>query len=252
MKTTPRFLVAISIFIICLAAAGCFSSGSGSGSDGGGTTTHQYLMIPNAVFQSGTPSSAAAATTQKPKVTAPSNTTYTVNQTVTWTVDFSVVTEIEITEIIIEVTDLDGYFVYPLTDAEIAAGEVEIETGLVDTEPTTSQVCNRDYRGNGTCYEQADTGVTNMDFAAASITGDNFSTYTVESATIENIESSDGGASGDTVCSSWTAMCSCSLRACSDGTNSWYDVGSGVYYCSGVGNCTSAAQQAVAYCTRGC
>jgi hypothetical protein len=225
---------------------------------GGSSTTHQYLMIPNAVFVSGTPSSggSAAPTTQKPVITAPSSTTYTVNQIVTWTVDFSVVTEVTVKDIIIEVDDINGYFVYPLTDAEIAAGTVDIETEVVNTEPAKTQYCNRDYRGNGTCYEQADTGVTGMDFSAASDDGTNISwtpivAETISIPAVENNEP-DNSDSGDTVCSAWTSYCSCNIRACVDDTRSWYDVGSGVYYCASQSNCTTAASNAVAYCTQGC
>jgi len=221
----------------------------------GSSTKNQYLKIPNAIFVSGTPVGSLSTATTKPTVTAPSSTTYVLNTTVTWTVNFSAITDIEVKDIVILVDELDGYFVYPLTDEEITAGTVDIETSVVDTEPTTTEVCNRDYRGNGTCYQKANEGVTGMDFTAASDDGTNlaWAPYVEEIVLIPVAEDdNNNNSSTDSVCSGWTTMCSCSLRACSNGTDSWYDVGTGVYYCTSTTNCYTAAQNAVAWCTRGC
>lgn len=179
---------------------------------------------------------------------------------VTWEISFEVLVEIEaeISVVVITSEDLDGYFEYPITEEDIENGFVDIEMELEESVPSEA-VCNRDYLGNGTCYEQVDSGVTSTDFAVASDIGGTLTlTEFVEVAlTIEEIEETsdsgdDGRTSGDEVCSAWVEYCSCSLRACSDGTNAWYDVGAGVYYCTSPTNCTSAAEQAVAYCTSGC
>ena len=246
MKTKTLFLFVLTICLTTL--TGCSS----------GDTKNQYLKIPNAVFHTGVPVGALSTDTPKPIVTPPSSTTYVVSQTVKWTVNFSAIVDIEVKDIIIQVPDLDGYFVYPLTDAEIAAGEVAIDTEVVETEPVEKEVCNRDYRGNGTCYAKANEGVTGMDFTAASDNGTTlaWAPYVEEVVDIPVVKQDDNNnnSSGDAVCSEWVAMCSCNLRACvdSDGSRAWYDVGSGVYYCASPSNCTTAAQNATAYCTRGC
>lgn len=241
--------ISLSCFVLTLSFAVLGSCSSGS-------SNNQYLKIPNAVFVSGKPVGSLTTTTPKPVVTAPSSTTYVVNTTVTWSVDFSaaITAGVEIKDVIIEVDEIDGYFVYPLTDAEIAAGAVDIDTEVVTTEPVATEVCNRDYRGNGTCYQKANEGVTGMDFTAAADDGTNlaWAPLVEQTVLIPVVEDDNNSSSGDEYCSGWTTMCSCNLRACSDGTNSWYDVGTGVYYCASPSNCTTAAQNAVAWCTRGC
>lgn len=224
-----------------------FSGCSGDGDSG----NNQYLLIKNAVFMTGTPTGTQTTSTIKPTVTGPSTTMYLVNTPVTWKVDFSTITEIDVTEIIIQLENtsgsIDGYFVYPLTDAEIAAGYVDIETELVDTEPETTQVCNRDYRGNGVCYEKANEGVTNMDFAAAAEPAGAI-TYSPSEKKVATVPVPDTTAE---YCSEWISMCSCYIRACATEESAWYDVGTGVYNCNGL-DCTTAAQNAAAWCTRGC
>lgn len=246
LRTRAIFFSLITVFALTL--CGCSS----------GDDNHQYLLIPNAEFISGTPTGTQAATAQQVVITQPTNgTTYTVNQTYTWKVDFTAITEIQVEYIIIEVEDVDGYFVYPLTDEEIAAGFVEIETEVVDTEPVKEQVCNRDYRGNGVCYEKADEGVTGMDFSAAngSTTTLSWTPPVEETVLIPVVEEDedDEDYSGAT-CSGWTTYCSCSIRACvsNDASRAWYDVGSGIYECASPTNCYSAAESAVNWCTRGC
>ncbi len=263
----------IVFLIACLldigsGVSGCFTVDNSGDGDGSSETTHQYLVIPGAQFFSGSPSGTLSAGAVKPTVTAPANTTYTVGTTVTWTLDWSLVVDFEVTDIIIDVPEIDGYFDYMLSDEEITNQTTDIDTYVTWDRPETTQVCNRDYRGNGTCYEQADTGVTGMNFTTANVAEDAVDLvdleidfmveFTAEVVTISEMSEDDGGdgdgggGSGNTTCSDWVAMCSCSVRACSDGTNSWYDVGSGVYYCASLSNCTSAATNAANYCTQGC
>lgn len=270
------FFMIACLLGISAGIGGCISSstsdGSESSDDSSGTT--QYLVIPGAQFFSGTPSTANSGQASAPKVTAPLNgTTYLVDTTYTWTVEWTAEIEaaFEVTDIIIEAPELGGYFDYILSDEEKTNLRAEIDSWITLEKPSTTQVCNRDYRGNGVCYEQADTGVTEMDFTTANIGTDQIGTdlieleisfeaeFEVEVVTIEEYtdnsddDDSDGGSSSsDASCSAWVAMCSCNIRACSDGVNAWYDVGSGVYYCTSISNCTSAAQSATSYCTQGC
>jgi hypothetical protein len=280
MKKTIHIMMTVAAgFLLAAGVSGCMSTGSSDGetteSSSVETTTHQYLVIPGAQFFSGSPTAAqTGSSATKPRITAPANTTYTVDTIITWTLEWDITVEFEVTDIIIDVPEIDGYFDYMLTQAEIDAGTVSIPTYVTWDVPEKTQVCNRDYRGNGTCYEQADTGVTSMDFTTANIDAYdsnveivdleiNFEAeFTFETVVIDEYYdddydddgSYDGDVSGDTACSEWIPMCSCNLRACSDGTNAWYDVGSGVYYCASasVGDCTAAAANAAAWCTRGC
>lgn len=240
-----------------------------SSSDGEETsTTNQYLIIPNASWYSDSVSySQSQGGGSFPTVTvSEGDQVLTVGTSVTWEVNFEAIVEVEADESFIIVTseDFDGYFTYPITEDDIQNGFVEIEMELEESIPSEA-VCNRDYLGNGTCYEQVDSGVTGADFAVVNnIAGEMTLTASIEveltvsettdfaddSTDTEGSEDSSG-TSTDSYCSDWVSYCSCNLRACSDGTNSWYDVGSGVYYCSG-SDCTSAAQQAVQWCTSGC
>ncbi len=260
-------VIATACFIFSLVLSGCGTTTS-TGTDDTTEETHQYLVIPGAQFFSGTPTAASTAgSAVKPTVTAPASTIYTADTTITWTLEWSAVIDYEVTDIIINVPELNGYFDYMLSEDEITNKQTEIDTYVTWDRPEKTQVCNRDYRGNGTCYEQADTGVTGMDFATANVDAYdptveivdleiNFEAeFTVETVTISEVADDDGGGggtTGDAVCSEWVAMCSCSMRACSDGSRAWYDVGSGVYYCASISNCTGAATNAVNYCTRGC
>ena len=240
------------LLALCFLLTGCDTASESS-------SNHQYLVMPDAVFIPGPSPGGVAPTAQKPTVSTTSSTTYIVNQPVVWTVNFTTVIDIEVTEIIIVIEEVEGYYVYPLTDEELAQGWVDIETVVYDEEPST-QVCNRDWRGNGTCYEKADEGVTNMDFSAVNSIGCNAEcvstggagiTWTppVEQAVlIPVVVDEDDSYSGDTTCTDWTTYGNCNMRTCSDGNNTWYDIGEGVYYCAAAGDCTVAAQNVANYC----
>jgi hypothetical protein len=250
---------------------GGISCKAGAGGSGSGTKQHQFLEIPNAVFASGKPSGSSSNTSQKIKITAPSSTTYSVGQKLTWTVDFTQVTDITVTDIIIEVDELDGYFDVPLTQAEIDSGVIAIQTELVNQEPSSGQICNRDYRGNGTCYgvASADNGVTSMDFSAADYVegGATFSvTASVEATvTIDTVETanagqagnagnsggSGGGTSGGNTgggnCTSSYMICSaCKIQSCCDSSNNCWYVYNGTTYSTGAMN--QIAQACVSAC----
>ncbi|MDO8520059.1 MAG: hypothetical protein Q7T11_07860 [Deltaproteobacteria bacterium] len=257
-RSTPIFALILALCVM----PGCFSS---SDSDtGGSTTTSQYLIIPNASWYSGSPSYSVAGESTAPSATVTEGSeVLTVGNSVTWEVSIETIIEVEAEVSIVVVTsdDFDGYFEYPITEDDILNGFVDIEMDLEESLPSEA-TCNRDYLGNGTCYEQVDSGVTSTDFAVANDSGGDTLTLTASvevELTIDVVEeTSDSGddgstTSGDATCSAWTELCSCSIRACSDGTNAWYDVGSaGVYYCASTSNCTAAANSAVAYCTSGC
>lgn len=261
-RVAASMVFVISIIIIAAAMTGCIASSSHDSNDSGDDSygesaqTHQYLIIPNASWYSGSPSYTLGGGTAPTATVKEGSQILTAGNSVTWEVNFEAIVEIEAEVSIVVITsdDLDGYFTYPITADDVENGYVDIEMTLEESPPSTA-VCNRDYRGNGTCYEQADTGVTSTDFAVANDVGGGMQlTASVEAGlTIaDTSDSTGGGTSGDTVCSGWTSFCSCSLRACSDGTNSWYDVGRGVYYCASVTDCSSAAERAVQYCTYGC
>lgn len=261
MRNVKSFRVLVTVFAaLCMVAflPGCFSA---SGTSDNTTTTHQYLIIPNSSWYSGTPSYTASPGGTAPTVTLKEGSpVLTVGSTVTWEVTWEATFEVEAEVSMVAITsdDLDGYFTYPITQEDIDNGYVDVDMELEESTPSEA-ICNRDYRGNGTCYEEADTGVTSTDFALVNdVGGDMTGTPTGGvGITIGEVDTGGdggdgGGSSGDTVCSEWVPMCSCNMRACSDGSRAWYDVGSGVYYCASISNCTSAAQQAVDYCTRGC
>lgn len=231
------------------------------------TTTHQYLFIPNASWYSGSVNYSTSAGGTAPAVTVnEGDPILEVGDSTTWEVSIEEIVEVEVDVSFIVITseEFDGYFTYPITEEDILNGYVEIEMQLEESPPSEA-ICNRDYLGNGTCYEEVDSGVTGADFAVVNdIDGEMTLTAAVEvelsvSETIEVSEEGaddgsgdNGGSSGDSYCSDWVAYCSCNLRACSDGTNAWYDVGSGVYYCASTSDCTAAATSAVQWCTSGC
>lgn len=271
------FLAVVISVMMCaaLAMSGCISSSGsddssdggdsgGSGGGGGTTTTHQYVIIPNASWYTGTATYNTVPGSTAPTATLKSGSSIlTVGQTTVWEVNFEAIVEVEaeVSFVLVTSSDLDGYFTYPISAEDVANGYVDIEVELETSTPTEA-VCNRDYRGNGTCYEEADTGMTTADFAVANDSSGTFMLtmeaevgFVISETDTEDSDdggSGGGGSSGSTVCSGWTSMCSCSLRACSDGTNAWYDVESGVYYCAAINDCTAAAQNAADYCSYGC
>lgn len=268
LRTKPYF---ISVLFVLLFGAGCMSPlGLDSGDEDDSattTTTHQYLFIPNASWYSGSSTYTASPASTAPTATVSEGSPIlTVGDSVTWQVNFEAIVEVEVdvSFIIITSEEFDGYFTYPITEEDILNGYVEVEMELAESPPSTT-VCNRDYNGNGTCYEEVDSGVTGADFSVANEIGGEMTltaAFEVELTVSETIEVSEedaddgsgdnGGSSGDSYCSDWVAYCSCNLRACSDGTNAWYDVGSGVYYCASTSDCTAAATSAVQWCTSGC
>ncbi len=282
-KTLLQTVFALVLVGLCVASAGCISKGttsSGDSTDDGGSTTsaatieHEYLVIPGASFIAGKPPSTPATSGSQPTATIKSGSpTIMPGATTIWTVDFEMITEFEITEIIIWTEELDGYFEYELSAEEIAQGWVEIETSVQDTPPSTSS-CVRDYRGNGTCYGPADTGLTNMDFAASNGVPDgvadtaivDFSLYFELEVTVYTVEEyntivedgsggtdgdggSDGGSYSDGDCYTVTGACgSCDIQSCCNADNQcWYNINGSIYNCSG-DDCSSAANAAAQRC----
>ncbi len=172
---------------------------------------HQYVAIPGAEVVEGTYNYAytqtqvgAAAPTFVVVEGAPA---LSLGESVTVLVDFSLVVEVEVDMIVFlgldaGDTEFGDHWQWPLVDEEIAQGFAEVEISALE-EPPTQEWCQRDYRGNGVCYQEADEGVTGLGVAAAG--GDEASTYGVFDLLIEPMvePTSDTGSSDS--CASFTA-----------------------------------------------
>jgi len=120
---------------------------------------HQYIAIPGArAIDEGT--SKPAATTQRPTVTITEGTpSLTLGGHVRMRVDFSAMTEMKVSELIFMAKGPYGDWVLDLTEAEMAAGYAEVEVHALKDSPD-SKWCQPDERGNGSCSQQADDGVS--------------------------------------------------------------------------------------------
>jgi hypothetical protein len=86
-------------------------------------------------------------------------------------VDFSAVIEVDVTEIVFlgldtGDTEFGSHWRMDLTDEELAQGWADVELAAVAGGPPR-EWCQRDYRGIGTCYQEADQGVTGLGVVAA-------------------------------------------------------------------------------------
>jgi len=130
---------------------------------------HQYIAIPSANAQDNFSSNID----QRPAHVVPApglNVTGAPNlvagQSVTVDINFSAAVTMSVTQLTFIVLDPDGRF-YPgywdldLTDAELAAGTATVELFALAEEPK-NEWCQKDSRGTGTCYQEADQGVTGI------------------------------------------------------------------------------------------
>ncbi len=207
------------------------------------------LVVPIGVFVSGAPDGAVVSV-QAPVVTTPT-TTWGKEVTYTWHVDFTSVQEIPVDEIVIDVPDLEGHFVVPLEPEEIAAGSIDVPM-WVGSQEAGETVCQRDYRGIGTCYTPMTQGTTDLGFAAgnepdpaAPEGGIGLSAGSVvEIAVVGSPPTS--GACAET----WMpASCACTVEACCPSTEQcWYEVNGSTWFpCDGA-DCMGTIQAVAAFC----
>ncbi len=228
-------LVAMSLMVVTL-SCGLIPSGTN------GTKT-AYIYIPGATFHSGTPPPATGANSAKQVVATPSGKTLSESSPVAWTITWDPTLSAD--SIVIYDVSLSGYFEIQLTDTEETDGSLSAEEYVSESPPTT-QTCNLDYHGNGTCYETAPQGTTETDAQVSFIGADSsVGTYLDVSISLDFVwvAPSNSGAT----CSAAYSMCNCSVEACCSTSQCYYLVGSTTYDCSGL-NCDGAAQTLVSAC----
>ena len=141
---------------------------------------HQYVAIPGAEVIPGpyttTHDPSWAGTTEPTAVFTEGDGVLTPGGSPTVIhVDFTNITEIEVTAIVIvgvdfsanELSAMPGHWERPLTEEEIEEGAVDIEVVALPEKPK-KEWCFRDYRGVGTCYQELDEGLTGIGVSAAS------------------------------------------------------------------------------------
>lgn len=174
---------------------------------------HQYLAIPGAEVVAGSYNYSYAnqfvGAASPTFVVVEGSPTLTPGESVTVSIDFSLVVEVETTTLVflgLETgdTDFGDHWQWPLTEDEIEAGVAEVEFTALEEAPT-QEWCQRDYRGLGVCYQQADEGVTGLGVAAAG--GDDASIYSVFDLFIEPMEEEAADSGGE--CSGFTAEDCC-------------------------------------------
>lgn len=217
-----------------------------------------FLVIPNAVHIDGAPSGEQTAD-QRPVVAPPDDALLGTGDTVVWTVDVRAVVGIQVNVVTIVTGEDDGYFVVPMTPDERSNGIVEVPMSVTTEE--TATVCNRDYRGVGTCYGPIDVGTTDVAFRAANDpdpatpgtgAGLSWGEPYVAPLTVQRPKRVDPPNYGE--CSAETPLgCGCtSMEACCEtslaGPSCGYLVNGTVWFpCDGA-DCAAAAGQVANYC----
>jgi hypothetical protein len=257
------------LFLLVLTTCGGGTTSSEDGNDNEPTRTY-YMVVPGAQFFSGSPAGSQSATvTATPTVSALTDPTFETGWLVQWAVTWPDITEITVTDIIITIPDIDGYFDYMLSDDELTYEFADITMELVEDSVDQTEWCNHDYRGNGICYAEVPATTTDeqyMNFSAAQFLDAsqefNWSPYMANGYFIyTNSDDDDGGNGGDgdgdgdgdgggtdsDYC--YTVDIGCSVSACTneDATYSWYIVNGFTVYC-GATFTTTCAESAVAYC----
>jgi hypothetical protein len=136
--------------------------------------THQYLAIPGAVLVDGSPNytyaDIYAGPTEPTWTLSAGSTALETGASATIRVDFSLVTEFAVTELAtldtVGATDFSQHWRFDLSEEERAAGVAELEIHALDARPDRDW-CQRDGRGEGACFLQADLGVSTMGLMAA-------------------------------------------------------------------------------------
>ncbi len=232
-------LVALSLMVVTQ-SCGLFPDVSN------GTKT-AYIYIPGATFHSGTAPVTSGANSTHYVTATPSSSTLSTSSSVSWNVTWN--TSIEVDTIIVYEESLDGYFEIDLTTDETDAGEMTFDEYVSETKPST-QTCVRDYRGNGTCYEEAPQSTTETDAQVSFIGADSsVGTYVDVSMSLDFVwvEPTDNGNHGQ--CSGAYSTCNCSVEACCTSSQCGYLVNGGTWYqCAAMSNCSGAAQTVVSAC----
>lgn len=205
------------------------------------------LVVEIGVFIEGAPNG-AAVTAQAPAVTT-ATTTWTPGSTYHWHVDLTPITEMTVDDVVIDVPDLGGHFVVPLEDAEIAAGAVDIP--MFVSQEAGEPICQRDYRGVGTCYTPMTEGTTDMTFSAGMEpapadpqTGIGMSAGTPVQVAMAPPPPPDL-ACGDT----WMpADCACQVDACCNATQCYYHVDGSTWFACNGEDCTGTIDAVAAFC----
>ena len=146
-----------------------------------GACNQQYIAVPGAELVPGSPNytydNAYTVSLELPYTFVEGSPDLTVCDSTTVQVDFSVVTEFEVTELVfldlVGASEFYNHWRIDLTEEEMAAGSAEIEVFALDEKPK-QEWCERDYRGVGRCYQESNEGLTGMGLAAA---GDNTTTW---------------------------------------------------------------------------
>lgn len=127
----------------------------------GGCGPRQYLAIPGAVV-AGFPGdgSLPTLTAQQPTVSVVAgDPALLVGESVTFTIDYSTITEMEVTVILIWVLEVTDVWIYEITDEERTAGKVDLVIEAVGEEPS-DDACYIPYHQQGYCAQDAESGVT--------------------------------------------------------------------------------------------
>ena len=158
----------------------------------------QYLAIPGAYAVADT--TQVSGTAQAPSVTVTQGSSdLVVGQSVTLTVNFTSVTEIAVTEILVIVAPSAEEWVYVLSADELAAGSADLEVQAVDSKPAAAACgVNTKYHQNGWCAQPADEGATDAAMWVANDTTGSGATL------IPLVLPSAGGGSSPDACSSFT------------------------------------------------
>lgn len=127
----------------------------------GGCGPSQYLAIPGAVVSEFPgDGSLPTLTAQQPTVSvAAGDPALSVGESVTLTIDYSTITEMEVTLILIWVQEVTDVWIWEITDDEQTAGKVDIVIEAVEEKPSDDE-CYIPYHQQGYCAQDAESGVT--------------------------------------------------------------------------------------------
>lgn len=177
----------------------------------GGCGPSQYLAIPGAFVTELNADDSLPATTQLPTVSvAAGDPALSVGESVTLNVDFSTITELEVTQIEIWVLEMpDIMWIYEITEEEQTAGVVDIVVEAVEAKPSDDE-CYIPYHQQGYCAQDADAGVTTSILWVTDEAGS--TAATLLPVTLDPVDA-DGG---DDACLSFTYddCCGVDVSAC--------------------------------------
>lgn len=135
-----------------------------------GCGSHQYVAIPGATAVE-EDIALPVIGMQPPVVTVPQGSSHlVVGQSTTLHIDFGVVTDMTVTQLLIYGPDFDGHWLWELTPEEVLAGSLDLDFQVLDAEPESTS-CRRGNHGSGTCYQEADSGVSALFATTANDSG---------------------------------------------------------------------------------